>query len=433
MQANSPVKNVDPDLSEDQWSNILVAQSSLTGEDIHDGYEAVCRHRVSPAFCLAVFWNESHFGRLGICQKYDTHSPGNTRTSFLGAGRTVSTPQGDYIRYNTWSDGFEDLAARLVGKSDYAGLSTIEQILPVFAPPEDGNDPAAYIQTVVNLINGWLKTMVTQAPPIEWVGSPNYWVGRWGEIIQGIVDHISQGNLNSNIGWFHNPTSEVSSTYEVGLSGKIVQYVSEADTAWANGPIDLSGPDGFDHSVPWLLECAQMGYNPNKRTISIEHEGFTGNPMPETQYQSTLALHKYILARNLAIKSDRTGIIGHYQVNKAQKANCPGTGFPWARLMSDLAAWEQAGGRGQAKEVPPMAIRLNGFVLGGGFLDFYNKHGGLQVFGYPLTEEYTNPITHLTEQVFQGEVLEYDPGETNPDWKVRRKIIGPMYLANRGF
>lgn len=425
---SSRVIGIDPDMTLDQWAAILINGSTLSAADINAGYQAVVAERVSPAFVLAIFWVESHFGQIGICAQYNTKNPGNTRSSFLVPGEVVDTPQGPYIRYDSWLKGFQDLAARLVGKQQYQGLSTIGQVLPVFAPTKDNNDPAAYIQSVVNLINGWLKPM-----GIEWIGSPNFWVGRWGETVQGIVDHISQGTLNSNIGWFGNPQSEVSSTYEVAKDGRTVQYVSESDTAWANGPIDLSRPDGYDHSIPWLDECAKMGFNPNKRTISIEHEGFTGDAMPEAQYKATLALHQAILGRHLTIQANRIGIIGHFQVNKSQKANCPGTGFPWQRLFSDLAAWGAAGGRGQPIGVPPMSMLMNGHVIGGGFLDFYTKHGGVQVFGLPLTEEYTNPITGLTEQVFEGEVFEYDAGETNPDWKVRRKIIGPMYLQNRGF
>jgi hypothetical protein len=426
--ASTTVLGVEPDMSLDQWAAILINGSALSAEDINQGYQSVVAERVSPAFCLAIFWVESHFGKIGICAEFNTKNPGNTRSAFLVPGEIVPTPQGDYVRYDRWQKGFQDLAARLKGKQQYHGLTTIGQLLPVYAPASDNNDPAAYVAAVASLMNGWLKPM-----EVEWIGSPNHWVGRWGEPVQGIVDHISQGVLNSNIAWFGNPQSEVSSTYEVAQNGHIVQYVSEADTAWANGPIDLSRPDGYDHSIPWLDECAKMGYNPNKRTISIEHEGFTGNAMPVAQYKATLALHQAILGRHQTIAAGPQGIIGHFQINKTQKPFCPGTGFPWQQLFKDLAAWEAAGGRGQKVEVPPMSMLMNGHVVGGGFLDFFTQHGGVKVFGLPLTEEYTNPITGLTEQVFQGEVFEYDAGETNPEWKVRRKIIGPMYIQNRGF
>src|SRR5262249_24762422 len=91
-----------------------------------------------------------------------------------------------------------------------------------------------------------------------------------------------------------------------------------------------------DMSVPWLAECARKDINPNYRTISIEHEGASGDAFPESQYQATLWLHRYLCAL-YGIPVDRQYIVGHYQVMSRDRANSPGPSFPWQRLMSDLA------------------------------------------------------------------------------------------------
>jgi len=80
----------------------------------------------------------------------------------------------------------------------------------------------------------------------------------------------------------------------------------------------------------------------------------------------------------------------------------------------------------------PNIIVLNGFVLGNGFKEYYDKYGGIKVFGLPLSNEYTNPKTGLTEQIFERYVLEYNPNDA-PEWQIRGKDAGRTYLNNRGF
>lgn len=48
-----------------------------------------------------------------------------------------------------------------------------------------------------------------------------------------------------------------------------------------------------------------------------------------------------------------------------------------------------------------------GHYLSYGFLDYWRAHGGLQIFGYPLTEEITDQSTGLTVQYFERAVFEW--------------------------
>jgi hypothetical protein len=168
-------------------------------------------------------------------------------------------------------------------------------------------------------------------PNIIWKGSPNFWGGRDGHEVVAIVDHIMVGTMESTHGWFNNRGSEVSSQYGVAKDGRIWQWVRLSDTAWANGPTELP-----DTSLDWLMQAIKAKVNPNALTVSIEHEGNSGDIMPPAQYQATLDLHRMLLKMFPKIRPDRKHIIGHYQMQKNQKANCPGRGFPWSRLMSDL-------------------------------------------------------------------------------------------------
>ncbi|GAB6154433.1 N-acetylmuramoyl-L-alanine amidase [Desulfosporosinus burensis] len=160
-------------------------------------------------------------------------------------------------------------------------------------------------------------------PNIIWIGSPNFSSPKGYKII-AIVNHIMSGTLTGTDAWFANPASKVSSHFGIGKNGVIHQYVDIGNPAWANGSVNKP-------SWPLLIP----GVNPNYYTISIEHEGESGNIMPEAQYQATLALHRWLIGK-LDIPVTRDNIIGHYRIDSVNRSRCPGTGFPWDRLFKDL-------------------------------------------------------------------------------------------------
>lgn len=81
-----------------------------------------------------------------------------------------------------------------------------------------------------------------------WIGSPNYTNGR-AQPVRYISLHVMAGYLAGTDTTFQ--SSQSSSTYGIGATGAIHQYVLEANTAWADG----NGSYG------------------NAASISIEHEG----------------------------------------------------------------------------------------------------------------------------------------------------------------
>lgn len=176
-------------------------------------------------------------------------------------------------------------------------------------------------------------------PNMTWVPSPNHSSPEGYKFI-AIVDHIMSGTLDGTDSWFQNPDSQVSSHFGVGKNGEIHQYVDLQYPAWANG---------FVANPSWPL--LQSGINPNYYTISIEHEGNSGDIFTEAQYQATLALHKWLI-EVLGIPVNRDTIIGHYRIDSVNKANCPGSGFPWDRLFSDL--------QGGNKQVKNLVVVKNG-------------------------------------------------------------------------
>jgi N-acetyl-anhydromuramyl-L-alanine amidase AmpD len=164
-----------------------------------------------------------------------------------------------------------------------------------------------------------------------WKGSPNCWQSRSGQSVVAIVDHIIQGSIESADSWFHNSAAEASAHFGVAKDGRVWQWVKVDLSAWANGIVNKP-----DVALDWLTSAVARGININDMTVSIEHEGYTGQAFNEKQYQATLALHKWLIAR-FNIPVDSTHIIRHAQVDSVNRPNCPGAGFPMARLMTELS------------------------------------------------------------------------------------------------
>jgi len=191
---------------------------------------------------------------------------------------------------------------------------------------------------------------------IEFVKSPNYSKGRNGKKIIAICNHITAGQFPGCQNWLCNPKAKASSNYLITRTGKIIQLVKDEDTAWANGGVNKPS---------WTL---YDGTNPNRYTISIEHEGYGSNGgdgnLTEQQYKATLWLHRQLINKwNIPI--DRNHIIGHFEIDKINRPNCPGKAFPWDRLMKDLTSgviddmlekWQEDMGKNAVKNLAKMGL-----------------------------------------------------------------------------
>ncbi len=205
----------------------------------------------------------------------------------------------------------------------------------------------------------------------------NYWKGRDGHLPVAIVNHCmgrdKAGNLatiEGTLSWFRNKSSEVSAHFGVARDGRVWQFVDLDDTAWANGIVELP-----DQNIKWLVAAISKKVNPNYLTVSIEHEGDGVLPMPEVQYQASLALHKFILAE-CAIVPDKFHIIRHSQITGISRANCPGISFPMTRLLKELNNVDRS-----------FTDPVTGFKVQEPFASFYLANGGLPIFGRPIRNE----------------------------------------------
>ncbi len=261
-------------------------------------------------------------------------------------------------------------------------------------------------------------------PQMELKPVKSCWPARAGQKVVAIVDHITAGGKWGVLEHFSNPDNDASSNYLVNRDGSIWEFVAPSKAAWANGI--LQNPD---MNIGWLAECVNQGLNPNRRTISIEHEGTPFKALTEEQYQATLKLHLW-LVEVYQIPVDAAHIIGHYVITGIDRANCPGPVFPWARLYHDLQVYgsqgqpEPAGGAGGGMTFIETGYNLNNEQ---GFLDFWLKNGGLAIFGFPITG--ARPMAgqpQVIEQWFERARFEAHPGGG-----VMLGLVGAEALSSR--
>jgi len=127
-----------------------------------DLYKAVQGKGLNPAVALAFFSKESQFGTNGI-SVYNIYNWGNIRPSSSGnIGRAVgiydtgnSGPlgYGKFRKYANYRDSLLDWCDLMNGPT-YSGKGLYE-VLAIYAPASDRNDPNGYAGSVLRLVNNW--------------------------------------------------------------------------------------------------------------------------------------------------------------------------------------------------------------------------------------------------------------------------------------
>jgi hypothetical protein len=177
------VVGLTPRISQERFESILRDRGS-PAESVAaaaDAWDAVRQQGVDPAFALAIFHQESQFATdaASATAQFGLRNPGHTRTSRINVGHQVDTPWGPFIRYPSWTDGWRDLAFRLVDPEFFyarQGRRTIRPILELWAPPGDVfdtdglNNTDRYVRNVVHNMTNWID--LTDGGNSTGVGEP---------------------------------------------------------------------------------------------------------------------------------------------------------------------------------------------------------------------------------------------------------------------
>jgi N-acetyl-anhydromuramyl-L-alanine amidase AmpD len=178
-------------------------------------------------------------------------------------------------------------------------------------------------------------------PVVVSTPSPNHGYDGAAFVPQAVVWHITQGASQPSIDWLCNPASDASANYVIRENGQIVELVNPdagpQGAAWANGIVNH--PDTGNALVAsWVA----AGINPNLRSVSIEHAGFTSNnhggSLTAAQVDATVRLTAWLCA-HFGIAPDQEHILGHYQLDDVNRHYCPGfSAAEWAAWLDRVAA-----------------------------------------------------------------------------------------------
>lgn len=111
-------------------------------------YEACTERGIDPAVGVGFFLQESTCGRYGRAR--ENHSLGNIKGRAPESGGT----DGTFRSYGSWAEGARDWA-RLIDDSyvQKRGLTSLSQVISVYAPSSDGNNENKYVATVNGVVD----------------------------------------------------------------------------------------------------------------------------------------------------------------------------------------------------------------------------------------------------------------------------------------
>ncbi len=135
-----------PSISFETFERFLRDNNSPALPEAASMYDTCVLEGCDPALALAFFEHESTLGKNGAANI--THSIGNIRCS-AGYSCINTEGNGSFRYYPNWTAGVRDWVLLL--KNTYRGewgLSTLEQIIPRYAPNADNNNEAWYIYRV---------------------------------------------------------------------------------------------------------------------------------------------------------------------------------------------------------------------------------------------------------------------------------------------
>jgi hypothetical protein len=137
-----------PSINPDFINQVLSTYKSPAAGKGQSLYDLGIKYGIDPAFALAFFMHESSFGTQGEA----------TKSLSLGNLRCIPNfrCEDNFAQFNNWEDGFQ--AWYQLIRNWYVavkGLTTVDQIIPVYAPPADNNNDNAYIAALKHAIDTW--------------------------------------------------------------------------------------------------------------------------------------------------------------------------------------------------------------------------------------------------------------------------------------
>ena len=150
ISANGTPVTGKPSLTASYVDHVLCSASSPACGDGSIFYQDSLSYNIDDAYALAFFQHESAFGLKGVARV--NKGIGNIRCQGW-QGACLS----GYRAYSTWQQGIDDWYQLIAWYVSTLHKSTVETILPTYAPPSDSNDDSTYIASVEGSVTYWRK------------------------------------------------------------------------------------------------------------------------------------------------------------------------------------------------------------------------------------------------------------------------------------
>jgi hypothetical protein len=161
------------------------------------------------------------------------------------------------------------------------------------------------------MAESWLPACVRRDGPGQKQGYGHIPSRSLGEI-EGICAHSMEGSLAAALGELDNPARLASWTFSNPRAGNALQHYPLESVTWGSG-----SPEA------------------NRRFVSIEHEGWAGEPLTENQITNLVMLTRTLTAEP---RSRTTNLREHNEMTAygAQPTACPSGRIPWAEIIAEL-------------------------------------------------------------------------------------------------
>ena len=181
-------------------------------------------------------------------------------------------------------------------------------------------------------------------PPPPATGAPDYAPAVWRPspnfdqraadstgAIHLVIIHTCESNYTSCWSWLENPVSQASAHYVVNEDGSAIsQLVLEQNRAWHIAAL-------YDCTLNRRHDCWLNGVQSNHFTVGIEHAGFASqDSFPRAQLDASAALVCDV-TRDHGIPRDWQHIVGHGQLQPANRTD-PGPHWPWVAYLHRVQA-----------------------------------------------------------------------------------------------
>lgn len=412
-----------PRMHQAGFQKVLKDKNSPFQENAIQIYNYIEQHGHDPAVWLAIAAREHQYGTdpNSVFVRNDTKSWTNARSvrhpeiKKTAKIITDAVRKSNYVKYASQLDSIIDGVYRVDDPTyAYANAKTIQEVISIWAPAEDQNNPESYASFVAALVSQWQELYPVQGEntmiKYEWLPSGNFGyprgtTGRGGATIDRIIIHTTEGGYRSSIDWLRRtprPGDEGSSTNFIinkdGTEGAIL--VDPLNAAWTAGNGEF-----------------------NRRGINIEMEGYASRGgFSEGLYNEAARLSAEMIKRFPTIKPDRTHIIGHAEVPNQDHTD-PGPHWDWNKFINLVKKHLNDIGEPVVSERYFPETKHH---LAHGFFGYWHRRGesdGLEEYGYPISEEFKDH-NGVTVQYFQRARFEFQPNIANNPWGVVKGLVG---------